>query len=489
MSALRIERPEVKRKNNVTWILLSVFVLLVVAGALFWFLCTGTQCLTAPQSPVDPFEITNFTGKPEFYLAEKKSWIPAMRSGVLTSEDKIKTGPGEEVDLRIPDVVFLRLKENSILSGARPGRFEKAGDKPVYRLHLIQGALIGATEPGFRDKAELRITTAEAVTNVREGIFEIREKSPVNWIGVLRGMTQVGSRSKFPKGAVEVLPLQCLEIKGSEAATKPARITPEEWDHMKEGYELIQRGAAHEAEQIDLARKAGTLFDKVFDHGTFYTPKVGYATREFAGTDDGAVVLTIEYDVFPRDSFVGMYLKTRELDLREYSALEFEARLSPDTDGLKEMQIEMKSKGSVARRLSAKTFDKQWKALSFPLSANKSTPLQEITFLFAHDRVGETMKGMVELRNLNLVKNPNLPPPEPKAAAAPAPAPARAVAVAPVPAPAQASAETYKPDSIIADVKKAVVVEPSAVSAGKSAPAAVKAPLPPKGEDYIPDDF
>jgi hypothetical protein len=475
MTALRIEKPELK-KNNLAprWIILTCLLLAAAAGCLFWLfgLSGGPDNI-----PGKPFEITNFTGKPEFYMSEKKMWIPAMRNSFLGPDDKIKTGPGEEVDIRMPDLVVLRLQENSILSGARPGRFETKGDKPVYRVYLAQGSLIGATEKGFEEKAVLRVTSPEIVASVHGGLFEVREKSPGNWFGVLKGSAVVGTKSDFSKNPVTLRPLQKYEVKGNKVVASATKVSTEEWDHLKEAYELIHRGAAQEAEQLDLAKKAGNLFEKVFDHGTFYTPKVGYADRNFALNDNGEVTLTIEYDVFPRDSYVGMYMKLRDLDLINYNGLEFEARLAPDTDTLKEMQIEMKSAGSVVRRLAAKTFGKDWKRLSFPLNTGKSTPLSEITFLFSHGKVGEVNKGTVEFRNITIVKNPNPPPPAPaKKTAEPA---------------VKKGGDVVKPEYVIATPNVSTAEPQPLATATKSSPSEKQSvpPAPKSNEDEIPADF
>jgi len=157
--------------------------------------------------------------------------------------------------------------------------------------------------------------------------------------------------------------------------------------------------------QLDLSKQIGSFFDFVFDHGTFYTPKVGYSGREFFKDEDsGEVFLEIEYDVFTRGSFAGMYIKTRNLDLSGYDTLEFEMRRVEGEGFPQSIRIELKSKTGIARAFAAKMPKPAWEKVSFPLHVRNETLMTEMAFVFLHDRVGEDKKGAVQFRRMHLIK-------------------------------------------------------------------------------------
>ena len=162
-----------------------------------------------------------------------------------------------------------------------------------------------------------------------------------------------------------------------------------------------------EAEQIDLSKSAGSFFNVVFDHGSFYTPKVGYAGREFfKDPDSGQVFLETEYDVFPMGSFSGVYIKTRDFDISKYTGLSFEVRRKAEEGAPESFFIELKSKGNVVRRYAPRTFEKTWKLVEFDFHEKKPLVVNEVVFVFTNARVGEAKKGMLEFRNIELIPLP-----------------------------------------------------------------------------------
>jgi hypothetical protein len=182
------------------------------------------------------------------------------------------------------------------------------------------------------------------------------------------------------------------------------RVTAETWALMRESYELLAKTAAMEAEQIDLSKMAGNFFNTVFDHGSFFTPKIGYAGREFfKDPDSGQIFLETEYDVFPTGSFSGVYFKTRGLDISRYAGLSFEVRRKSAEGAPESFFIELKSKGNVVRRYSPKVFGQAWKPVEFDFHARKSLVVNEVVFVFTNARVGEAKKGVLEFRNIKLI--------------------------------------------------------------------------------------
>ena len=99
-----------------------------------------------------------------------------------------------------------------------------------------------------------------------------------------------------------------------------------------------------------------------------------------------------------------MYLKSRELDLAKFSALEFEMRQVQDEGFPQAIRIEVKSKNGVVRAFAAKLPRKDWEKVIFPLNVKDSTLATELALVFLHERVGEYKKGSVQFRNFNLVK-------------------------------------------------------------------------------------
>lgn len=371
-------------------------------------------------------------GKVEIYARSKRTWIEGQRGYSLNLGDKIRTGPKSEADLRVPDQIRLRLKENSEAEVKKPGLFEKT-QAPRYQLHLRRGSLIGMTEKGFEGK-RLEISTPVLVAAVLGTSFQVvaDDETGDSSVRVLRGSVEV--QSLRTRKTVTVRSLEKADVKAGESPTlEPARISREEWNQLKEAYEFVQKSAALEARQLDLSKEAGNLFQYVFDHGTFYTPKFGFTNREFVKDEaTGEVHLEIEYDVFPTGSYVGIYFKTRNLDISKFKGLEFEVRGLPEEGYPESMKIEFKSGAGVVRAFVPRDFKEKWAKFQYPLRFNRATDLTEITFVFSNEKVGSAKKGMIHVRNLTLVPIPpeelaKRPAPKPKAnAAKAAPAPAAA---------------------------------------------------------------
>jgi hypothetical protein len=121
---MQIEQPRTR------WGVIIVLILLLGGLAAVPFL------LLRPSGPLPSYEIQNYIGKVDVYSSEMGKWIPASRGAVLTIKDKVRTGEQSEIDLRVPDQIKIRLKENSEAEIAKPKLFERAFR---YRLHLVRG--------------------------------------------------------------------------------------------------------------------------------------------------------------------------------------------------------------------------------------------------------------------------------------------------------------------------------------------------------------
>ncbi len=403
---MRIEKPVGNTPRR--WWPLVLIAVGICAGAGFYYYSTHEEAfldlpfLSPPQkiTRLPPLEITNFTGRPETYSRKGKKWMPLERGTLFASGDRIRTDAQSEVDIRADNQATLRLKENSELERKPISRRAKADS---YRLYLIRGLILGATERKAEIEEWLEVSTPAIVAAIRGTVFAVKadEPSKKSWIGVLRGTVEVQSTRKPDK--VSVHDMEKAESNPDGTLVKPVRVSQTEWNEMKEAYELIEKNAAEEAGQLDLSLQAGGLFKNVFDHGTFFTPKVGYAWRTFEKNADGKVILSIEYDVFPRGAFVGMYMKIKDLNLMDYESLQMRVSRVPETGYPEAFKIEVKSKGQVVRAFTPKVFKKEWQTMRFPFRAAKDTPVSEIVFVFSNEKAGEFTRGALRFSDVQLL--------------------------------------------------------------------------------------
>lgn len=409
---MRIEKPSTPQgfSRNVAGLILVAITL----GFFFW-LYTVTQSkgsntsetVTVAQSLLPPLEIANFVGKPEVYSKTDKNWIPLNRGALFAWGDRIRTNADSEVDIRAADQVMLRLKGNSEVERKSPG---SNADSNRYQIHLVRGLILGATERKAETEKWLQVSTPAVVAAIRGTVFAVAAEEGAgskSWVGVLRGVVEVTGKAK--KDQVKVEALQRTETQLDGTLSQPIRVSSEEWSSMKEAYDLVETSAADEAEQLDLSHEAGGLFTYVFDHGTFFTPKVGYAWRHFHKLEDGSIVLDVDYDVFPSGSFVGLYIKARDLDISDFEALQMKVRRTPGEAHPEAFRIEIKSKGQTLRAFSPKFFKQEWQTMQFPLRIDTKAPISEIAFVFSHTQVGENTRGSLRFSDIKLVPKKAVP--------------------------------------------------------------------------------
>lgn len=347
-----------------------------------------------------PYEIQGSIGKSELFSAEKNAWEPARKGKQLNAGDRIRTGAGAEVDLKVADQIRIRIKENSELEVRKPSGFEWV---KRYQLHLIKGNLFGSTEDKFKGK-RLKISTPTLDAVIRGTVFQI-EASPENkeaTIRVLRGSVKVRA-AKSGKSTL-VRELGKVQVKENARKLEAIRLTRQEWTQIKEAYELTQKSLVMEAKQIDLSKESGTLFKYVFDHGTFYTPNLGFADREFIKDEhNGEVHLQIKYDVFPTGSFVGMYIKTRYLDASKFKAFKFDIRGDADEGFPDSLRIELKGKQGLITAFNPRNLKKGWQTFEFPFKFSRSTPVSEVTIVFTNEKAGSHKTGLIYMKEIDLV--------------------------------------------------------------------------------------
>ncbi len=435
--SVRFEKPK-----TVSYWKPILIVLVIAAGLILW-----SQFAPRTYTPL-AFEILGFEGDVQIYDLQSHSWRAPKRGEDFVTAQKLKTGTDGLINFQVENEIHLRLKENSEIQNDES---RAIGKREVYKLRLIRGVLLGATTRQFErkqtaDKAILKILTRDYVANIHGAIFRVQASAQPGLeskVGVLRGFVEVSKPSPlFQSEGIRIRGLE--ETSVIDGVVQPAtRVTPEAWGLMKESYELLEKTAVMEAEQIDLSKLAGSFFNVVFDHGTFFTPKSGYAGREFfKDPESGLVFLETEYDVFPTGSFCGVYIKTRDFDISKYAGFSFEVRRKADEGTPDSFFIELKAKGNVVRRFAPKSFERNWKLVKFDFHAKKSLAVNEVVFVFTNARVGEAKKGVLEFRNIKLIPFAEVPSAVPQGviqtvAASPSKQPVPAVAAPQMPASAR----------------------------------------------------
>jgi hypothetical protein len=400
--------------------------IIVIAGALLLW------TLFAPRASTPlAFEILGFEGDTQIYDLHSRSWRAPKRGEEFSTAQELKTGTDGLVNFQVAGEIRMRLKENSLLKNEAS---RKIGDQEIFRLRLSNGILLGATTRQFDRKqrmqnAILEVLTRDYVAKIHGAIFRVQATGALNTVGVLRGFVEVSKPGLFFRnGGIRIRGLEETSVTGG-VIQPAAKVSTEAWGAMKESYELLEKTASTEAEQIDLSKSSGNFFNYVFDHGTFYTPKAGYVNREFfKDPDSGQVFLETEYDVFPTGSVCGVYIKTRDFDIAKFSGLSFEVRRNLEEGVPDSFFIEFKSKGNVVRRFAPKTFERSWKTLEFDFHAKKTVMVNEVVFVFTNARVGEAKKGVLEFRNINLIPLSAAAPSALKSEATPAVMPAQSAA-------------------------------------------------------------
>jgi hypothetical protein len=402
------------------------------------------------QKPFEPLtlEIVSAEGDSQIVDPVSHSRHSPLRGEELREGQKLVTGRNGVINFRVENKILLRLRGNSELVNKKC-RVQEGKD--IYELFLAKGVLMGATTKEFDrivadGEAVFSVRTHRSTATPNGALFRVEagEGDRTDKVGVLRGAVEMTPFSYFSKKpGVRIRGLEKASLIGDEVQ-EPSRVSVEEWQEMKEVYELLVKSAAMEAEQIDLAKLAGGFFKNVvFDHGTFFTPDSGYAGRDFfKDPKTGEVFLETEYDVFPPQSFVGVYMKTRDFDFSRYEGLTFEVRRRVDEGAPEMFLIEFKSKGNVLRKFVARGFHQEWTPMDFEFHEQRPSPVSEMVFVFLNQRAGEEKKGVLEFRRFNLVPKKQLPP-VPKPVAKPVAPPAGKVAPAvsqPAPRPVPQSA-------------------------------------------------
>lgn len=408
---IRIEkpRPRLKALNQITLILFALALLGIALYAFFLLNASNNN-----GSPTDAyFEVTNFSGHAELQLPQSGNWVAANRSGTFQAGTGLRTDKNGDLEFRSEYGAKFRLKPNSELW--LDSSVDSAG-KTVFHWRLTQGALLLSTAKKQPSDERHHVKLFHTAARIENGaaLIQTDPAAKRDWIGVLRGVAYLEKALTWRRTHTAINTLHVAQIDSRFAALESKAVSKADWIKLKEIYELFQTSAAQEAKQLDLSKKAGDFFGYVFDHGTFYTPKIGYSGREFIlDENSGLAYLDAEYDVYSPASYVGIYFKIREMDLSQFEGLEFEVRRAPDEPHPQSFQLEIKSKGLTLRRFAPAFFTTEWSKHKLDFSSSKSAFVSEMTLLFSHERAGEYKKGSLQFRNFHLI--PKVKAPDPKA--------------------------------------------------------------------------
>ncbi len=400
---MKIQAPSDRPKSNFAPIALALIALAVLGSLIIAAFYSQKPNLTSL------FEVQSFAGKTEVSSDNGATWKAPGPGHALELYSWLKTGPDGEADLRFGKSTFARVKENTLFQIQEPQVFGKA----AIRVHLEKGTLlflnkgdeIEISVPGSRKTKENKgffydlfskfVASSETATFL---VSAVPEKGTYE-VNVLSGEVQVRTGIPFRATTVSALHM----VQGGGFRSKP--ISESAWKQVREAYELKPKSAASEAAQIDLSKKAGSFFNNVFDHGTFYQEKWGWCTREFFVPESTAeqVYMQADYDVFPKGSWVGVYFKTRGLDLSRFKGLKMDVKRVAGKSAPEYVRIELKSKYQVVRAFAIKMVKNEWETVEFPFAFSKEMPITEMTLLFSNDKVGAEKSGAVALKNFTLV--------------------------------------------------------------------------------------
>ena len=376
------------------FLLVLIPIVLLGAGLVLFFMGPLSQ------TTAHPYQVERFSGPVELYSSQTKTWEKVLfktyHDVVFHRGDRIRTGKGADIDLKIPGLVNLRIKPESELEVTT-----KQNDSTLG-LKLVRGSILGMTRDEFKD-LELAVETSRLRASFRKALFLV-EGSEKAWssVGVLEGSAEVR-----PFGSEEPLAVKELEsimfTENERELPMPKRLTYQEWRALNEVRDLVFATKKEIEEQYDMRKDAGTLFRHVIDEGTFFTPNSGYANRKFYKDELGTVTLRIDYDVYPQNSFSGLYLKTRDLDLSKFKRLSFQLKSDPARPAPAVIRIEVKENLTTVRGFAVKPITNEWRLYSFDFMAQKATPVSEIVFVIENTRVGAfNTKGAVYLKDISI---------------------------------------------------------------------------------------
>jgi len=364
-----------------------------------------TSLTTEPKSFAPPASslLTSFYG--DVRLIGKNGEVKTEKNKKLSDGDTIEVGASGEAVIQIEELYVLRLKPNSALrqEPAEVSQAYSGKDRVTYRFRLDKGSLLGTTKYRGDSMNSLQLLIQNKAFDIQDSTFRVQATDAEPWIGVLRGSVRSDVEMTGTDKPIVIRALEKVSI-SNDPLQEPLKVSEQEWGLLRETYEMNMKTAAEEALQLDLSKRAGDFFEYVFDHGTFYTEDVGYTVRDFYEDKESAqVYLEAEYDVFPQSSFVGLYVLTRDLNARNYGGLRFDVRRKPEEGYPDRFYIELKSKGQIIHRFEITDIKPIWESRQIDFFTPISTPITEVTLVFLNESIGQSKKGYIQMRHLEMV--------------------------------------------------------------------------------------
>lgn len=393
------------QKKSAAKIAVILLVLALAGGGAGYYYYFSQQNAPAPDPTADVTVLTA-TGKSETSF-DGKTWKKPAPGETLKKNQWIQNGADGESDLKYGESGFLRLKKDSALQFTSASRFSTL----TGRMHVTNGSLLiasgneslqaSALGPSGQGVAYDKKTRFINIPPAALALIKVSSETNSYSVSVLRGLVTIESYE--PASSFEITDTETASV-SSTGEIKKNKITQDAWREAREAYELKPKTATTEARQMDIAKKSGNFFEYVLDHGTFYQQKWGWCEREFVEPEDGtAPYLETTYDVFPRGSWVGVYFKTRNLDLSQFKGFKIEARKIPGRPHPAFVRLEFKSKAQVLQAYAIKMLSAQWETIEFPVRLSKEALISELTVIFTHEKVGSDKSGGFQVRNFTLI--------------------------------------------------------------------------------------
>lgn len=358
-----------------------------------------SRSFAAPASSL----LTSFYG--DVRLIGKDGEVKTEKNKKISDGDTIEVGAAGEAVIQIEELYVLRLKPNSSLrqEPAEVSQAYSGKDRVTYRFRLDTGSLLGTTRYRGDSVNSLQLLIQNKVFDIQDSTFRVQATDAEPWIGVLRGSVRSDVEKAGTDKPIIIRALEKVSIT-REPLQEPLKVSEQEWGLLRETYEMNLKTAAEEAMQLDLSKRAGDFFEYVFDHGTFYTEDVGYTVRDFyEDKESGQVYLEAEYDVFPSNSFVGIYVLTRDLNAQNFGGLKFDVRRKSEEGYPDRFYVELKSKGQIIHRFEITGIKPNWESRQIDFFTPISTPITEVTLVFLNESIGQSKKGYIQMRNLEMV--------------------------------------------------------------------------------------
>lgn len=379
-----------KERLSAHWIVVSLVSLVVIGVVMFGVIDVREGMSLHPT-------VLRKEGEVDILQKEVGQWMELKSGMKIKPGDIIRTRKGAEVDLNVPDMYKLRVKENSEIVITNSALFKRRNE---LICRLKRGKVLVDTDEKFEGK-RLRVKTPVAVACARGTSFVVSydPEEKKMWVGVLEGEVKVQSTKPGGK-SVLLKPLEHSEIKGEQSPSNPEKVKYQQWSDMKEIYDMKEKKSKDDLPRYEAM--VGNVLEKCIDHGTFYKPDYGYCNRDFANDPTRGWVLRVDYDVFPPGSFSGVYIRVHPFDLFTCESLSFWVR-GDAREGIPDLfEVEFKQKAKIWAVYKIDNVTTDWKEYTFPINVIPGAIVNEITIVFKNYPVGRNKHGAIYIDDFSL---------------------------------------------------------------------------------------